>query len=187
MSLQAIEAQGSVGSASRSGDLDVLFRLYARELNGFAFRRLHDREAAADVVQDGFLRFFVWQRGRENPPTRQDARCLLWSVVGNLTIDVLRQKRRRGTPAPIDAFANLLVDEQPTPERILESRQAYRLLKLALDEAPEVQRTALLLNRIDGLTHNQIAAQLGVSPSMVSKYIMAVIDRCLLRIAGDTY
>lgn len=158
--------------------------MYARELAGFAYRRLNDREAAADVVQDGFLRFFVWQRARQKPTTFQDARRLLWSVVGNLTVDIIRKRRTRGTSASIDAMAHLLVDDQPTPDRFVEGRQAYRLLRQALSEAPAVQRTALLLNRIDGLTHNQIAQRLGVSPSMVSKYIMAVLDRCLVHVYG---
>ena len=53
----------------------------------------------------------------------------------------------------------------------------------ALDEAPAVQRTALLMNRIGGLTHPEIAERLGVSASMVSKYIMAVMDRIIMRLS----
>lgn len=165
-------------------DFDGLFRLYARELNSFAYRRLNDREAAADVVQDGFLRFLVWHRERRNAGGATSPRFFLWSVVGNLTIDLVRRRRLRGAHAPLEDVADQLADPYPTPDRILEARQQYRLLKAALDEAPRVQRTALLLNRIEGLTHAEIAQRLGVSPSMVSKYIMAVLERCLSRLSG---
>jgi RNA polymerase sigma factor (sigma-70 family) len=168
----------------RPDDLDALFRQYARELNGFAFRRLNDREAAADVVQDGFLRYLVWHRARTKPTTASDARNVLWTVVSNLTIDFIRQKRSRGTSNSLEFLADRLVDPHPTPDRIIEGRQAYRRLKAALDESPRAQRTALLLNRVEGLTHAEIAERMGVSASMVSKYIMAVLDRCLIRIYG---
>jgi RNA polymerase sigma-70 factor (ECF subfamily) len=165
-------------------DFDALFRLYARELNSFAYRRLNDREAAADLVQDGFLRFLVWHSEQRNAKGAASPRFFLWSVVGNLTIDFVRRRQLRGAHAPLDDVADQLADPYPTPDRFLEARQQYRLLKAALDEAPRVQRTALLLNRIEGLTHAEIAQRLGVSPSMVSKYIMAVLERCLLRLSG---
>ncbi|MGN6463837.1 MAG: RNA polymerase sigma factor, partial [Pseudolabrys sp.] len=59
-------AAEAVSSSRPSGpsaiDLDALFRLYSQELNSYAYGRLKAREAAADVVQDSFLRFLVWHR-----------------------------------------------------------------------------------------------------------------------------
>jgi RNA polymerase sigma-70 factor (ECF subfamily) len=165
-------------------DLDVLFRRYSRELNNYAYRRLKDREAAADVVQDSFLRFLVWNRKRERASFPNGPRFFLWRVVGNLTIDLVRRNRVLGAFASLDDIADHVADPHPTPERYLETRQQYLLLKAALDELPERHRTALLLNRIEGLSHSEIGARLGVSASMVSKYIMAVLEHCLERIPG---
>jgi RNA polymerase sigma factor (sigma-70 family) len=167
-------------------DLDGFFRLYSRELNSFAYRRLKDREAAADVVQDGFLRFLAWSRNRSEPCGAASPRFFLWTVVGNLTLDLLRKQRLRGSTAVLDDVAHELVDPYPTPDRWLEARQQYRLLKAALDEAPASHRKALLLNRIEGMTHAEIGARLGVSASMVSKYIMSILERCLLRLSDAT-
>lgn len=175
-----------IASGDRAIDLDALFRRYASELNGVAYRRINDREAAADLVQDGFLRFLVWHRGRMVPITARDARNVLISIVGNLAIDFLRQKRSRGTTASLDLLGDRIADPAPTPDRIVEGKEAYRLLKLALDACSYPQRTALLLNRVNGLTHREIAERLGVSPSMVSKYIMAALDRCLVGVYGSS-
>jgi DNA-directed RNA polymerase specialized sigma24 family protein len=49
-----------------------------------------------------------------------------------------------------------------------------------------MQRNVLLLNRIAGLTHAEIAQRLGISTSTVSKYIVAVLDRCLVRLSAVT-
>ena len=38
-------------------DLDRLFRLYHRDLQNIAYRRLGDRELAADLTQDTFVRY----------------------------------------------------------------------------------------------------------------------------------
>lgn len=163
-------------------DLDALFRLYARDLNRFAFRRLRDREAAADVVQDGFLRYLVWNRARKCPVGLADARSILRTVVSNLTIDLVRQKKSRGFHDPLDV-ADQIADPYPTQDRVLEGREAFRLVKEALDQSPPLQRAALLLNRIAGLTHDEIALKLGLSPQQVSRSIVKVLDRCLVRLS----
>jgi RNA polymerase sigma factor (sigma-70 family) len=172
----------SVPSLNSPVDLDALFRLYARELTGFAFRRLRDREAAADIVQDGFLRYLVWNRARNHPVGLADARSVLRTVVSNLTIDCARQKKSRGFHDPLD-LAGQIADPYPTQDRFLEGREAFRLVKEALDASPPLQRAALLLNRIGGLTHVEIADKLGLSPQQVSRYVVKVLDRCLVRLS----
>ena len=170
--------------SDHTADLDALFRLYSRELNSYAYRKLKDREAAADIVQDGFLRFMVWSRQRHHAVLPNGPRFFLWRIVGNLTIDLVRRNRILGTLAPLDDIANSVADPHPMPDRCLEARQQYLVLKAALDELPERHRAALLLNRIEGLTHAEIGARLGVSASMVSKYIMAVLEHCLDRLSN---
>jgi RNA polymerase sigma factor (sigma-70 family) len=183
VSVQAIDTQRGLSGEDRAVELDSLFRLYARELNGLAYRRLRDREAAADLVQDGFVRYLAWRRAREIPTSVLDARNVLWRVVSNLTVDFVRQKRARGTPTPLDLIGEI-ADPYPTQDRFIEGRQAYRLVKAALDASPPMQRNVLLLNRIGGLTHAEIAQRLGISTSTVSKYVVAVLDRCLMRLSA---
>ena len=163
-------------------DLDVFFRRYSRELNNYAYRRLRDREAAADVVQDGFLRFIVWLRSEHHDPLPQGPRFFLWRVIGNLTIDLLRRQRVLGPLEALDDFTEILADSRPAPDRCLEAKQQLRLLRTALDELPGQQRAALLMSRLEGLSHAEIGIRLGVSASMVSKYIMAALGHCLRRL-----
>jgi len=169
----------ALSSASeRVIDLDDLFRRYSAELNSYAYRRLADREAAADVVQDTFVRFLVWLRGREQPAFPHGPRSFLWRIVGNLTIDVIRERKVRGPDTPLDAIADLQ-DPQPTPDRHVEARQQYARVKAALSQLSPRARTALLLNRTEGLSHAEVGARLGVSSSMATKYIMAALAHCV--------
>lgn len=163
-------------------DLDQLFRRYAVELHQHAFRRLNDREAAADVVQDSFLRFMIWKRDRSLASFPNGPRAFLWKVVGNLTIDLIRRNRVLGPMMPLD-HAIEVPDSSPTPDRYWEARQQYKILRSALDELPARTRKALLLNRTEGLSHAEVGQKLGVSSSMATKYIMAALAHCADRMS----
>jgi RNA polymerase sigma-70 factor (ECF subfamily) len=168
------------GAVVGPADLDALFRRYQAELNTFALRRLRDREAAADIVQDAFVRYLAAGSSAAEAP--ESPRFFLWRIVGNLTIDVARRARRRGLLTSLDDVADRIADPQPSMERCLEGRQQLALLQRALLEMPLRSREALLLNRLNGMTHAEIGARLGVSASMVSKYIMTALRHCALRL-----
>ena len=57
-------------------------------------------------------------------------------------------------------------------------REQILLLDKALEKLPEKPRMALLMFRVDGLSHSEIAARLGVSNSMVAKYIVRALQHC---------
>lgn len=158
-------------------DLDTLFRLYRRELWGMAYRRVGDREAAADLVQDTFLRYAATPGARPGNP-----RSFLWRVLGNLVIDLRRSLSRRGRHEAIDDLADHLADGRPGPDQVLAGRQQLAILVRALAELPADCRAALLLNRLEGLSHAEVGTRLGISPSMVSKHIMRALRHCARRL-----
>lgn len=162
-------------------DLDRLFRLYHRDLQNIAYRRLGDRELAADLTQDTFVRYagLGQQQRTENI---LNPRFFLMRVLGNLIIDLARGHKRQGTHSALEDVQDELLDTRPGPERLHELRQQLQRLHLALGELPENCRDALLLNRLDGLSHQAIAERLDVSPSMVSKYIMRALRHCARRL-----
>jgi len=172
-----------MGSFSASSpDFDSLFREYHRELGAFAYRRLRDREAASDLVQDAFVRYIA--HAREAEAAAETPRFFLWRIASNLILDIGRRERRRGQALALDAVApHELADPAPSAERSLSAQQEYRVLRRALDELPKNARAALLMNRVERMTHAEIAARLGVSASMVNKYIARALAHCLVRMA----
>lgn len=162
-------------------NMDRLFRLYHRELQQIAYRRLGDRDLAADLTQDTFLRYVSLDRqarteGIANP------QFFLIRVLRNLIIDFCRSRSRRGSQASLDDLQDELLDTTPGPAELLLLREQLRLLHQALGELPDNCRRALLWNRVDGLGHAAIAERLKVSPSMVSKYIMRALSHCASRL-----
>ncbi|MFV0926494.1 MULTISPECIES: RNA polymerase sigma factor [unclassified Pseudomonas] len=162
-------------------NLDRLFRLYHRELQQIAYRRLGDREMAADLTQDAFVRYVGLDR-QQRTHSIVNPRFFLIRVLRNLIIDLGRSRTRRGPVGSLDEVEHELLDPCPGPAALFELRQQLMLLQQALDELPVNCRQALLLNRLEGLGHAAIAERLGVSVSMVSKYIMSALLHCARRL-----
>ncbi|MCU1733575.1 MULTISPECIES: RNA polymerase sigma factor [unclassified Pseudomonas] len=162
-------------------NLDQLFRLYHRELQKIAYHRLGDRETAADLTQDAFVRYADLDR-QQRTHLIANPRFFLIRVLRNLIIDLRRTRTRRGQVGSLEDVQHEMLDPSPGPAALVELRQQLVLLHRALTELPDNARQALLLNRLDGLGHAAIAERLGVSLSMVSKYIMSALLHCARRL-----
>ncbi|MNM85253.1 putative RNA polymerase sigma factor FecI [compost metagenome] len=106
------------------------------------------------------------------------ARRFIFRVAGNLAIDTLRREQRMaGNLDDTDAVRQVPCPA-PAPEAALLARERLEQLDEALLQLSPNARQALLLNRVEGLTQAQIAQQLGVSESMVAKYIGQALRHC---------
>jgi RNA polymerase sigma factor (sigma-70 family) len=162
-------------------DFDGLFRRYQRDLDAFAYGRLRDREAASDIVQDAFVRYIAHTRETARVP--EAPRFFLWRIASNLILDLGRRERRRGRQTSLDEATFEIADPTPSIERQISARDEYRVLLRALGELQPNLRKALVMNRVEQMTHAEIAQRLGVSPSMVNKYIMRALMHCAARLA----
>lgn len=161
---------------SRGGSSDLLasFQEHYADLLRFLARRLGDVEHAADVAQDTYLRLAALPAGE---PIKEP-RAFLFRVAGNLAIDRLRVENRLAALHAEEGAAMDLHDPTSCPQSSLLAGETLTQLDKALGQLPDKARLALLLNRIEGLTHAQIAERLGVSESMVGKYIVQVMRHC---------
>lgn len=167
-----------------SDDLDALFRLHHRELRQFAYRDLRCSDSAGDVVQDTFLRYATVLSRPDAPGLIANPRAFLWRIATNILRDHRARLCRRGFHARIDDCAETQADPRPGADQRIEARQRLARLRMALAELPPDCRTALLLSRLDGRGHQEIAQCLGISASMVSKHIMRALRHCVRRLAA---
>ncbi|MNO71016.1 putative RNA polymerase sigma factor FecI [compost metagenome] len=150
------------------------FQAHYADLMRFLARRLGDNQRAADVAQDTWLRLAA----QPEDAGVDDPRAYLFRVAGNIAIDNLRREGRLAELHVQEDAANEVSDPAASLERRLLAREALEGLDAALDDLPPKAREALLLNRLEGLTHAQIAERLGVSESMVGKYIVQAMRHC---------
>jgi RNA polymerase sigma factor (sigma-70 family) len=144
------------------------------ELVRFLTRRT-GRTAAEDVVQDVWLNL----KERGDSESWREPRAVLYKTAANLGTDTWRrdvhtQRLFSGEDALGDAAC-----PNPGPERQAEAASQLEQLYTALEQLPAECREALLLNRIDGLTHAQIADRLGISTKTVQRHIERALRLCV--------
>ncbi|WP_409275552.1 sigma-70 family RNA polymerase sigma factor [Pseudomonas sp. KCJK9111] len=156
---------------------DLVQNLYSAHhgwLHTWLRHRLGNAADAADVAQDTFMRLL--QR-REHLQIQQP-RAFLRTVARGLIIDHWRREELH--KAYLEALA--LVPEAHTPD--VETRELLlelleRIAKMLDGLKPKV-RTAFLLAQCEGLRHQEIAQQMGVSVRTVERYIADALYHCYL-------
>jgi RNA polymerase sigma-70 factor (ECF subfamily) len=129
---------------------------------------------AEDVVQDVALK--VCQNGVAAEIA--DAAGFLRRMVRNAAIDAVRQSGREcRRNAPSDA-GDTVPAPCDCPLRRLEGRQSLERAIAALDQAPARTREAFLAHRLDGVPQKDIAARVGVSPTLVNFMIRDATALC---------
>ncbi len=150
---------------------------YHRELLNFLSRQVGDRDTAADLAQESFVRVLTAQSSGQ---VMLDMRALLYRTAGNLVID----QHRRAVHRQHDDINALTEMDQPVapchlqPDEILAYEQQARALVAAIESLPPRCREAFVLNRFEGLTHQEVAERMGISKNMVAQHVARGILTC---------
>jgi RNA polymerase sigma-70 factor, ECF subfamily len=167
-----MDAEGDLAgllAAVASGDRSALRSLYARQstrLFGIAMAILRDRNAAADALQDSFLR--IWQRARQFDATRGPAGAWLGGIVRHAALDIARSRGRE-----VLSDDPNLGDEAVAPdalEKLGAAEEASRL-RACLERLDPHDREVILLAFVQGLSHPQIAERLDRPLGTVKSWI----------------
>jgi len=157
-------------SAPSSGLAQVYADIHG-ELLRFLTARLGDPAAAEDVLQDLWLRIHATDTG----PVA-NGRAYLYRAAQNLALDVVRSRQRgaardaQWAAAQSGAGAEP-VDLTPNAEAAMLAREEATALASAIAALPEGAGRAFRLHKLEGMSHADIAARLGISRSGVEKHI----------------
>jgi RNA polymerase sigma-70 factor (ECF subfamily) len=150
-------------TAAQAGDrqaFDELVRRTYVEMYTLAVRLTANEEDASDVVQEAYLR--AWKGIRR---FRGDAQFTTWMyrITANAA-STMTQRRRRQRVTHIDEVAEpveMRLEHQP--EGAAESAAALEELSVAVSELPPKLRAIIVLKDVYGLSHEDIAEELGIS------------------------
>jgi RNA polymerase sigma-70 factor (ECF subfamily) len=163
-------------AAIADGDRQPIGLLYDRHVQsvfGLALCVTRDRAAAADVVQDVFLR--AWLRAATFRAERGDVRGWLLGIARNRATDVCRT-RRHETIAPEPVLARLAdprTDVSAAACRNVEGDEVRAAMRLL----PAFQREALELTLLRGLTHREVATRTGLPLGTVKGRVRLGLSR----------
>jgi RNA polymerase sigma factor (sigma-70 family) len=148
-------------AAGHDGALGPLHSRYAGLIFGIAARSL-DRPAAEEITQDVFLA--VWNKANTYDPARGPVRPWILQIAHLRVLNELRRRGRRPSivPDPDESTLGAVADDAPLPDEAAWQDFRRSAVQDAVAALPPTQREALSLAFFDDLTHEQVAAYLGL-------------------------
>ncbi len=145
-----------------------LFQTLSPSIYNFIYFKCGNVAQAEDLVQEAFIK--LWENCAKVPQAK--AKSFLYTVCNNSFLnEVAHQKvvlkfTKKTTP---------IINEQ-SPQYVLEEKEFEQKLQKALSNLTEAQRTAFLMNRIEGKKYREIAEILEISVKAVEKRMSQALE-----------
>ncbi len=161
-----------------------LYREHNQALIRFLMTRVDSEQEAQDVAHEAYVRMLQLDaRGAVSYLS-----AYLFKTAANIAIDRIRRSQvgQRVHQSVSSALGDAAF---PAPEHELASRQELELIARYLEELPPKCRQAFYLHRIQDLSLDDIARELGVTKRMVHHYLLRAIVHCRSRLdtAGQAF
>ncbi|TAI48096.1 RNA polymerase sigma factor [Flagellimonas allohymeniacidonis] len=145
------------------------YNKHAQNLHDFLYYKYGDRLNPGDKAHDAFAK--LWENCKKI--TLDKAKSFLYTVANNLMLNEVKHQKvvlKYQSESP-KGFTN------ENPEFLLEKEQYYKKYQQALSKLSEEQRTAFMLNKVEGKKHEEIAQLLGVTRKVVEYRIYSAFDQ----------
>jgi len=155
--------EGALIQASIEGDGKAFETLYVRYMEAiyrYIFFRVGDEVQAEDLTEETFLR--AWEALPKYQHRKYPFSSWLYRIAHNLVIDHYRRKK----PVPIsNGLMRTHSNPAETPDYMVDRKHETLLLVKAVQKLNELEKEIVLLRFVEGLSHKEIAAMVGKSPS----------------------
>jgi RNA polymerase sigma-70 factor (ECF subfamily) len=143
-------------------------------LKQYLLRFLVRRQDVEDIVQETFLRAYESEKSQ---PIRSP-RSFLFKVAKNLALNELDRKSAQLMSYVADMEALPLVDRQPSVEDDVEQQQKLAACAVAIASLSKQGQRALVMRKVFGFSHKEIARRMGISVRTVEKHLAKALQRC---------
>ncbi|ADG73388.1 RNA polymerase, sigma-24 subunit, ECF subfamily [Cellulomonas flavigena DSM 20109] len=180
MSASVTDDVDELGRAFVAGDeaaIGEAYRRWSSLVHTVALRSLGNASEAEDVTQQVFVE--AWRGRTRFDPTR--ARLPAW-LLGITRHAVADAHERRSRDRRLREQPQVASDPDRVPVTTLDQRVVDRVVVAdALDDLGDPQRTILRLAFYDDLTHDQIAARMGLPLGTVKSHVRRSLARLRTR------
>lgn len=155
--------------------IERLFREHRDALQTFFSRRVRSKPEAPDLAQEVYLRLL---RVRDTDAIR-NPELYIYTVANNLVKErgALERRERNSVDITEETVQRELAD-LPRFDGDIDRDRHLRRMRDALAQLPPQWQAAVILQYRDGLTYQQIAAKLGISPHTVKKHLWRALEQC---------
>lgn len=126
-------------------------------------KRVASDAAIDDIVQEAYCRVAALS----SIAHIDNGRAYFFRAVSSIFIDQLRRARVVRIDSVTEIGSLNVVDEEPSPERVVSARRDLARVKRLIEDLPAKCRRIMELRRIDGLPQREVAERLGVTENVV--------------------
>ena len=141
---------------------------YSKDLHNFLYYKYGSQYGPSDKMQDAFIK--LWNHCAK--VTLGKAKSFLFTVANNMMLNEIKHQKvvLKYREVTTKDYTN------ESPEFILEKAQFLEQYQQVLASLSEEQRTAFLLNKVEGKKHSEIAEMLGVTKKVVEYRIYSAFN-----------
>lgn len=159
----------------------ILFEQYRERLFTFVWQLCHSAAEAEEVVQDIFLR--LWEN-RAKLGQVDFPRKYMYVMARNRTFDLL-VKIAKDRELVREVWVHLSQAANDT-ENLLQAAESQQLILEAVALLPERKQTIFRLSRQKGLSHQEIAQQMGLSVQTVKNLLTEILKHIKSRLSAHS-
>jgi len=169
----------------RRGDEPAFAELvekFQHRLVGILQHMVGNHQEAEDLAQEVFLRVY---RTRAHYSPKAKFSTWLFTIANNLALNAIRNRKRRRTQ-DIDAQESHLMpaNRGPAPTQHLAETELSGVIREALDTLSERQRMALVLNKFEEMSYEDIATVMGLTTKAVKSLLSRARDSLREKLQG---
>lgn len=164
----------AMAAGDQEGALTEFYQRYSGKVMALLVRMLRSRAEAEERLQDVFVE--LWRRAPQYDRRRASVSTWVITVARSRALDTLRARARRKSDAQIPhEDAQLTAPEAERPDLKADEAMRRRRLQKALATLSDEQRQVLEASYFRGLSHGEIAGELGLPLGTVKSRILGAM------------
>ncbi len=152
-------------------EFELHFNALYMPLGMYALRMVNDVDSAEDLVQDAFLK--AWELVSDGVEI-DNFKAWIYRCVRNVCVDHLRRQ-----------YPSVDINQLPeVEEEVIDTSERDARIWRAIDALPDKCREVFLMSKRDGLSGEEIAAELGISIKTVKNQMTKAFSRLREELSG---
>ena len=152
-------------------DFASFYRTTLAPLRRYLARLTGSQTEAQDLAHDAYARVYPVMLDKDIGRPQ----AFLYTTARTLALDRLKRNARSPVAPTHPADEEQAPSPSPAVEAIVMAREEWGLMQQAVSQLPPGCRQVLLLRTVDRLSHEEIAARLGLARSSVEKHLMRAV------------
>jgi RNA polymerase sigma-70 factor, ECF subfamily len=180
--VKQIEVDKEVIANIRNGDarsLHLLFHAVYPHLCAYAASILHDHDEAEEIVQDVFFKLWI---NRQHLDETLSIKAYMFTAVKNNALKTLAHQKVKNKYQKLLEYVHHSLPNTSSADELLLSNELEQEFTKALQSLSGQSRRIFELSRMEGLTYQQIATRLNISPKTVETQMSRALQKLRLQL-----